>query len=310
MNSLSGLFKLIGLFLGKGASFKLLLGVFLLMKFVMTGHKGLIGSFLLKRLISEGHKQVLLIDKREGKNILDLNKVNLKENAEVLIHLASFCKINQIIENPALAFTNNSRGTEEVMEFCKRNQIKKIIFTSSSRILSKEKNPYTASKIYGEELVKGYSQCYKMDYVIIRPSTVYGPFNDETKRLMDVFILNALNGEELKIFGTEEKTLDFTYIDDFIDGFILAMNQKNKEFDLSAGKGVKVSYVADLIIKLNKSGNKAFYPSEIAQPQEVELDISKIKKLGYSPKITIEEGVQRTFNWYKSNLNEINSKRK
>ncbi|MDD4467633.1 MAG: NAD-dependent epimerase/dehydratase family protein [Candidatus ainarchaeum sp.] len=280
------------------------------MNFVITGHKGLIGSFLLKKLIALGHKPVLLVDLREGKNILNLDEMKLSEPADVFIHLASFCKINKIIQDPTLAFVNNSRGMESVMEFCRKNKIKKIVFTSSSRILSKEKNPYTASKIYGEELVKGYSACYDIDYVIVRPSTVYGPFNDETKRLMDVFILNALNGEELKIFGNESKTLDFTYVNDFVDGFILAMNEKNKEFDLSAGKGIKVSYVADLIIKLNGSGKKGFYESEIAQPQEVELNISKIKKIGYSPKISIEEGVKKTFNWYKENLNELNAKRK
>jgi nucleoside-diphosphate-sugar epimerase len=279
------------------------------MKFILTGHKGLIGSFLLKRLIRGGHKAVLLIDKREGKNILNLSQTKLNEKVDVFIHLASFCKINKVIEEPSLAFENNSRGIEEVLEFCKKNKIPKIVFTSSSRILSNEKNPYTASKIYSEELIKGYNQCYGIEYVIIRPSTVYGPFNDETKRLMDIFILNALNGEELKIFGDENKTLDFTYIDDFIDGFVLAMKEKNKEFDLSAGKGIKVSYVADLIIKHAKKGKKEFYPSEIAQPQEVELNISKIKKIGYSPKISIEEGVKKTFNWYKENLNEINAKR-
>jgi nucleoside-diphosphate-sugar epimerase len=287
----------------------MLVGFEYVMKFILTGHKGLIGSFLLKRLEKEGHKAVLLVDKREGTNILDLEKFKLKEKADVFIHLASFCKINKIIEDPSLAFENNSRGIEKVLEFCRKNSIKKIVFTSSSRILSEEKNPYTASKIYAEELIKGYSQCYKMEYVIIRPSTVYGPFNDETKRLMDVFITSALKGEELKIFGDEQKTLDFTYIDDFIDGFLLAMKQKNEEYDLSAGRGVKVSLVADMVIKLAGKGKKGFYKPEIAQPQEVELDISRMKKLGFVPKVSIEEGVKRTFEWYKENFEKIMKKR-
>ena len=280
------------------------------MNFVMTGHKGLIGSFLLKRLKAEGHRALLLVDKRDGKDIQDMGKFELKEKADVLIHLASFCKINKTIEIPEFAFANNSRGTEQVMEFCRKNDIKKIVFTSSSRILGKEKNPYTASKIYGEELVKGYSQCYGIDYVIIRPSTVYGPFNDETKRLMDIFILNALSGKELKIFGDENKTLDFTYIDDFVDGISLAMKEKNKCFDLSAGKGIKVSYLADLIIKLAGKGSKRFYPEETAQPQKVEIDITEIKKIGYAPKVTIEEGVKKTFEWYEENFDKIIQARK
>ncbi|MFH1290299.1 MAG: NAD-dependent epimerase/dehydratase family protein, partial [Nanoarchaeota archaeon] len=202
-------------------------------------------------------------------------------------------------------FDNNVLGMHEVMEFCHKNKIPKIIFTSSSRILSKEKNPYTASKIYGEELVKGYADSYGIEYVIIRPSTVYGPFDDLTKRLIDIFILNALQGKELKIFGDENKTLDFTYIDDFIDATLLAMNQKNKEFDIGGGKGIKLEYVADLIIKLAGKGTKGFYLPETAQPQEVELEISAIKALGYEPKVSIEEGIKKTVEWYKENFNKI-----
>ena len=156
------------------------------MRFVMTGHKGLIGSFLLKRLIEQGHEPVLLIDKRSGENILDINKIKLNEPVDIMIHLAAFCKINKCIENPELAFRNNVIGVYRILEFCRKNKIPKIIFTSSSRVLSKEKNSYTASKVYGEELIKGYSQCYGIDYVIVRPSTVYGPFNDKTRRLIDL----------------------------------------------------------------------------------------------------------------------------
>ena len=82
------------------------------------------------------------------------------------------------------------------------------------------------------------------------------------------------------IFGTPEKTLDFTYVDDFVNGFLIALKQKNKEFNIASGIGTKVSYVADLIIQLAGSGAKGFYPPEIAQPQEVAVDISAIAQLG------------------------------
>ena len=275
------------------------------MNFIMTGHKGLIGSSLLKRLIEQGHKSILLIDKRDGNDILDIDKFELNDSVDVLIHLASFCKINKCIENPQIPFEVNVLGMFKIMEFCRKNKIPKIVFTSSSRVLSPEKNPYTASKIYGEELVKGYSRCYGIDYVIIRPSTVYGPFNDGTKRLIDLWMIAALKNEELKIYGNENKTLDFTYVGDFVDGIILAMKEKNKEFDISYGKGVKVSDIADYIISLARKGEKKFYPVEIAQPQEVELDISAIKEIGYEPKVDIYEGVKKTFDWYKDNFENI-----
>jgi len=279
------------------------------MNFVMTGHRGLIGTFLMKKLKEKGDKPVLLVDKREERDIVDMSKFKLEERADMLIHLASFCKINQTIENPELAFQNNALGTYRVMEFCRKNNIPKIVFTSSSRILSKEKNPYTASKIYGEELVRGYSDCYGLDFTIIRPSTVYGPFNDKTKRLMDVFMLNALEGKELKIFGDRNKTLDFTYIDDFVDGTLLAMAQRNEDYDISGGRGVRVDYVADLIISLAGKGRKVFCPAEKAQPQEVCLDINKLERQGYVPRVSIEEGVRRTFDWYKENFEQIKRER-
>jgi len=274
------------------------------MKFVMTGHRGLIGSFLLERLKREGHVPLLLLDKREDNDIKDIENFRLQEKADVMIHLASFCKINKTIENPDLAFENNVLGTYKVLEFCRKNGIKKIISASSSRILSKEKNPYTASKIYGEELVKGYSQCYGMDYLIVRPSTVYGPFNDKSKRLIHVWIINALNGEDLKIMGDENKNLDFTYIDDFLDGFAMVMNEKNAEFDISSGESTKLSQVADQIIRLAGKGTKKFCSPEIAQPQEIDLDTNAIKKMGFEPKISIEEGIKRTFEWYKKRMEE------
>ncbi|MBU1103018.1 MAG: NAD-dependent epimerase/dehydratase family protein [Nanoarchaeota archaeon] len=289
------------------------------MNFILTGHKGLIGTFLLRRLTEQGHAPILLIDKRETPSlenpapitdIANIENHSLSQPVDVFIHLASFCKINKIIENPDLALQNNVLGIHKVMEFCRKNKIPKIVFTSSSRVLSKEKNPYTASKIYGEELVKGYADSYGIEYVIIRPSTVYGPFNDLTKRLVDIFILNALQNKELKIYGDKNKTLDFTYIGDFIEAFLIAMEQKNKEFDIGSGKSTKLEYLADLIIKLNTSGKKSFHSPEIAQPQEVELDISPLKALGYEPKVSIEEGIEKTFRWYKENFDEIIEKRK
>jgi len=273
------------------------------MKFAMTGHKGLIGSFLLERLKREGHEPVLLVDKRDNSDILEIDKMELGEKADVMIHLAAFCKINKTIENPALAFENNALGTFKVLEFCRKNKIPKIIFTSSSRILERERNPYTASKIYGEELCKGYCQCYGIEYVIVRPSTVYGPFDDKTLRLADIFIRSALKGEDLKIYGDETKTLDFTYVDDFVDGFMLALTQKNKEFDIGTGKATRVSYVADLIINEIGKGKKIFMEEEKAQPQHVELDIIEMQKIGYEPKISIEEGIRKTAKWYKENIN-------
>ncbi len=283
------------------------------MNIIITGHKGLIGSSLKKRLEKEGHNIVNSIDMREGKNILDLKDKYIDEKVDILFHLAAHCKINQSITNPDTSHINDANGTFAVLEFCRKNNIKKIVNFSSSRVISTEKNPYTAAKLYGEELCKAYKDCYNINYIIIRPSTVYGPFDDKTHRLMDIFIRNSLNGDGLVIFGDPEtKTLDFSYIDDFIEGIMLAINGPwNNEYDISGGEEFNVYELARLIIQKVSSKSKIIISApEIAQPQKIKLDLKKIKALGYVPKISLEKGVNKCIDFYKEllkvNLSQIN----
>lgn len=276
------------------------------MNIILTGHKGLIGSFLKKRLEEEGHKIVKGIDIRDGTNILNINDLELKEKIDLMIHAAAHCKINQAIKNPELTYNNDVEGTFRVLEFCRKNKIPKIIYFSSSRILDKEKNPYTAAKIYGEELCKAYYDSYGIDYLIIRPSTVYGGFWDETKRLMHIFITNALEGKDLEIYGNPKtKTLDFTYIDDFIDGIMLTMynSEWNKEYNISGKEETNIYELAKFIIQETRSQSQIkVFDAEVAQPQQVKLDISEIEKIGYTPKVDLKEGVRRTISWYRKHL--------
>ncbi len=284
------------------------------MNIIITGQRGLIGTFLEKRLIEEGHKIVAGIDLRDGKNILGIKDLTLKDlqvniSVDMMIHCAAHCKINQTIENPELSHFNDAQGTFEVLEFCRKNKIKKIVNFSSSRVLSKEKNPYTSAKLYGEELCKGYYDCYGLEYITLRPSTVYGPFWDLTQRLIHIYITNALQNKNLEIYGDPKtKTLNFTYIDDFVDGSLLAIKGKwQEDYDLGGDEEYNIHKLAQFIIKQTKSKSKIIVKeSEIAQPQKVKLNISKIKNLGYSPKITVEKGIKLCIDFYKEYMKQNN----
>ena len=277
------------------------------MNIFITGHKGLIGTSLEKRLIKEGHQIVGKIDLRENnEDIVNINKIKKPtEKIDLLIHAAAHCKINESITNPEKTFHSDVLGTYEVFEFAKKNNIPKVIYFSSSRVLSPEKNPYTAAKLYGENLCKAYKDSYDMDYLIVRPSTVYGPFWDKTKRLMHIFITNALENKPLEIYGDPKtKTLDFTYVRDFVDAAILAINgPANKEYNISGGEEYLVYDLAKEIIKKTNSKSEIIIkPAETAQPQKVNCDISEIKKLGYAPKIPLSEGVDECIRFYKDYL--------
>ena len=275
------------------------------MNYIITGADGLIGTFL-KEKLNKKHKCVMSIDQRSGFNILDLGAVKLNpvtQHTDIVYHLAAHCKINEAIETPSLPHMNNSDGTFMLLEFCRKNGIKKVVNFSSSRVLSEEENPYTASKKYGENLMRAYYKCYGIEYITVRPSTVYGPIHDVTSRLLTTWCQNALQGKQLKIFGDENKTLDFTYVSDFIDAIELLTDSwektKNQEYNISGDNEVKLRDIVDMIGEHVEDIKFDYYPAEIAQPQKVHVDTEKMKKLGYQPKVKIKEGISKMMDFYK-----------
>ncbi len=283
------------------------------MKYIISGSKGLIGEKLKQRL-DKNHKCILEIDQRLGSNVLSLNSYQLTpstQHTDIFFHLGAFCKINETIKHPGLSHYNNACGTFEALEFCRKNNIKKFIYFSTSRILSPERNPYVASKMYGEELCKAYYECYGIEFIIIRPSTVYGEHHDLTTRLLTKWIINALSYKPLILYGDPKtKTLDFTHVDDFVDGIEILINGwdyvKGRAYDICGDDCRKLSDVAMIIrneIDKYPTDNHYFevdyIDPEVAQPQQVKIDISSMKALGYKPKIKIEEGIKRLVKFYK-----------
>ena len=275
------------------------------MKIGLTGHCGLIGTFLKNRLLSEGHEIVLEMDNRDGTPIDALENISdMKNKIDLLIHMADFCKINKCVRTPALGHINGINAYR-VMEFCRKNEVPRVIYFSSSRVLSPEKNPYTAGKKYGEELCKAYSDCYGIKYLIIRPSTVYGAFDDKTGRVIDIYLRDSLNNRDLVIYGDiETKTLDFTHVNDFVDGVMLAIKGEwNTDYNISGEEEVKLYDLAKMIIEKTGSNSKIISkPAETAQPQKIKVDTKNIRELGYNPKIHLEEGISECVDFYKKLL--------
>ncbi len=277
------------------------------MRYIISGSRGLIGEKLKQRL-DKNHECIMEIDQRLGSNTLSLASYQLTPSTQatdIFFHLAAFCKINETIKEPSLAHFNNAYGTFQALEFCRKNDIKKFVYFSSSRILSKERNPYVASKVYGEELCKAYHECYDIEYLIIRPSTVYGEHHDLTTRLITKWVINALSDKSLILYGDAKKTLDFTHVDDFVDGIKLLIDNwgksKNDTYDICGDDHKRLSEVAVIIEKqLGRYVDIKLEEPEIAQPQSVKIDISKMKKFGYEPKIKLKEGIKRLIKFYKT----------
>ena len=249
------------------------------MRVLITGNKGLIGSHIQTYLESMSH-EVVGWDLKDGR---DINMLYLEHGKfDIAIHCAALCSIRECINSPADNFADNVSGTHQFFEFARSVDCKKIIYFSSSRVLSKERNTYTAAKLFGEELCKGYYDCYGINYTIIRPSTVFGE-NDDTDRIIPRFINNALNDKPLEIYGNIGKRLYLTYIKDFMDMFIQIFEgnythairdvNERKAFDMTCGESVNIHKLAEFIIKETKSKSKIkFKKAETAQPQQVYLE--------------------------------------
>jgi len=299
---------------------------------LVTGSNGMIGTRLCERLVEKNYnvfgadrrrnlwnsnvdKLTINIDLRDSSKYLEL----LPKNLDLIIHLAGHARVHNLVLDPSLA-RDNFLLTFNILEFARINGIKKLIFSSSREVygnttdpihaeedasIKKCESPYTASKIASEAAVWAYHRCYGIDFIIFRFSNVYGMY-DNSDRVIPEFIRRASTGKTLTIFG-EGKIVDFTYINDAVEGIIKGIEKfeiaKNSVFNIAAGKGISISYVADLIKSNLKSKSEViFKENKIGEVIKYIADISKARSvLNYSPMTSIEHGIRKAVAWYTSN---------
>jgi len=207
-------------------------------RILITGGAGFIGSHLAERLVEEGYK-VILLDNLLRSNIDNLSSIRdylefikgdvrdyslmeeIIKKADIVIHLAALSRVMPNIKNPELCFSINIQGTEIVARLCAKYK-KRIIFSSSREVYGTAKylpvdedyplnpeNPYGASKVAAESIIRAYSKSYGLNYAILRLTNVYGPRDFD--RVIPLFIEKSLKNENLEVFG-KNKILDFIYI--------------------------------------------------------------------------------------------------
>ncbi len=302
------------------------------MKIIVTGSSGTIGTRLVEKLLERG-LEVVGIDWEPNKwqpsidaitKRVDLRDEHALEkmdiNADIVVHLAANARVYELVEHPDRA-RDNFLTTFNILEFARRKNIKRILFASSRECygnipaerytedmarMENCESPYTASKIAGEALVEAYTRCYGIDHIIFRFSNVYGMYDDSV-RVVPNFIRLARRGDPLVVFG-KDKCLDFTYIDDTIAGIIAAIDRfeaaKNDTYNIAFGEATTITHLAQRITQLLKSSS----PLEMKSPRTGEViryvaDIEKAKRvLGYDPKTSFDEGIEKSVEWYAKNI--------
>jgi nucleoside-diphosphate-sugar epimerase len=279
---------------------------------------GIIPQDELDYLIAERRKKIAT-DRIYRIDITDRDGIDwiIREHKpDVVIHMASFPRQKVVNANPAHGAHVMMEGLINVLESAKRHRVERVVYISSSMVYGdfedqvtedSECNPigqYGIMKLAGEQLVKDYHRRGAFDYVIIRPSAVYGPLDVED-RVVAKFMLAAMRGETLKVNGAEE-TLDFTYVDDAADGIVSAATRiisANRIYNITKSHSVTLLNAAEMIVQIVGKGTVQVRDKDADFPSRGALDIDRARViLGYDPKVDVEEGFQRYYEWLKNSV--------
>lgn len=239
-------------------------------------------------------------------------------SCDTIIHLASFPRQKVVEQNPVLASEVMSTGLINLLEAAVLHKVKRFVYISSSMVYGDFEtdvtedaacNPigqYGIMKYMGEKLVQDYARKHGFDYVIIRPSAVYGEFDVED-RVVSKFMLTAMRGQTLKVKGANE-VLDFTYVEDAAMGIVqaaLSKNSANKIYNItrSAERQYTLKDAAELAIAISGSGSIEIQDRDLSFPKRGRLSIERAAKdFDYNPVVNVEEGFKRYYDWFqKSN---------
>jgi nucleoside-diphosphate-sugar epimerase len=308
------------------------------MRVVITGASGLIGTNLGLRLLDEGH-EVFGVDKDPNPwtvavpvTIEDLSRGVGHEvqpgptwgRADVVVHLAARAKVHESVEHPHNALANYAI-THRVLEYCRRWGTP-IIFGSSRETYGEQKtfpvpedavriegavSPYAAAKLADEALIRAYSRCYGIPFIIIRFSNVYGRYDDLARngRFMPLLCDRIPRGEPVTIFGPQ-KAYDFTYIDDAIDGVTRSVERlvqtpqrvSGNAINLGTGNGTTLLEAAQLVGQAaGVEPRLAFSEIKVGEISKYVADISRARTLlDYDPQYPASRGIPELYRWWVS----------
>lgn len=236
-------------------------------------------------------------------------------NCDTVIHLASFPRQKVVSQNPSLASEVMSTGLINLLEAAVTHKIKRFVYISSSMVYGDFENDvsedavcnpigqYGIMKYMGEKLVEDYARQHGFEYVIIRPSAVYGELDVED-RVVSKFMLGAMRSETLRVKGAGE-VLDFTYVEDAAMGIVQATmspNAANKIYNITRSDRTLVTLedAAYLALGIAGQGDVKIQGRDLAFPKRGRLSIERaVRDFGYDPKINVEEGFRRYYEWFK-----------
>ena len=294
------------------------------MKILVTGGAGFIGSHLVDLLIEKKHEVIVYDDLSSGslKNLNDncaLEKasvwnlpflVRASKDCDIIFHLAAKPKVLYSIKHPQETHDINVNGTLNVLLAAKENNVKKIIFASSSAVCGNPSNfptketepynplcPYAAHKAIGEIYMKMFSKLWDMDMTVIRFFNIYGPRCDphsEYALVISKFIHKIKKREIIEIYGDGEQSRDFTFVTDAVRAMYSAKDLKGFNIiNVGYGNPITINQITKILAEHMPNVKRKYVDEKPGEARITHADISKAKKLlWWKPTIDIEEGIK------------------
>jgi nucleoside-diphosphate-sugar epimerase len=302
-------------------------------KVLVTGGGGFIGSHLVDRLLRDGnqvrvldnfatgHRENLLgvdgeIELVEG-DIQSYERVhNAVRGCELVYHLAALPSVPRSIQDPLTSTASNVTGTLNVLLAARDEDVRRVVFASSSSVYGPQRefpqreeaparpiSPYGVSKLAAEGYCRAFTRVYGLETVAVRYFNVFGPRQDPLSQYAAVipkFITAVLHGERPVVFGDGEQSRDFTYIDNTVDGTVLAGSAAGAEgetFNVACGEATTLNELLRHLGELSGKPIEATYAER--QPGDLDrslADISRAREvLAYQPAVDIRDGLEKTF---------------
>ena len=308
--------------------------------YVVTGGGGFIGSHIIENLVRQ-RNTVKVIDnfstgKRENidafKNDVEMIEADLAETknlaqflkgADYVIHQAAIPSVPKSILDPLKSHNANVNGTLNLLLACRDAGVKRFVYASSSSLygdsptLPKHESmmpnplsPYGAQKLFAEMYCQVFTKAYGLETVSLRYFNVFGPRQDSTSQysgVLALFIPAVLQGRRPTIYGDGLQSRDFTYVQNVVEANLLACKVPGvagQVFNVACGDRITVNSMLHQINKIVGVDISPIY----AEPRSGDIkhsqaDITRAREhLGYEPKVSFEEGLRATVEWYRKNL--------
>jgi len=294
---------------------------------LVTGGAGFIGSHLVDRLINECTVTVydnLSTGKEENlpENALfvkgnlgdsDLVKKTIDDaDIDVIFHIGANASVPHSVDNPRYDFEANALGTFNILESCLDLNVEKVVYASTAAVYGEPVytpidedhplhpvSPYGASKLAGERYGFAFKETYGIDFAAIRIFNTYGP--RQPRYVMYDFIHKLKkNPLLLEVLGTGEQIRDYCYVSDMADAFVLVAEQGSGIYNAAGGSPTSIKHLAELMVAIISPEAAIRYGGRTwaGDVNTLYADITRIRELGFDPKVGFEEGVRKMIAWF------------